>query len=77
MAFVYAVLGGGRQGTAAAYDMARFGETSRVLIADVDLEAARKSAARERWIKDDPEKRNDGPNDRQCKPEAATPRERT
>lgn len=46
MSFVYAVLGGGRQGTAAAYDMARFGDASRVLIADISLEAAQKSAAR-------------------------------
>jgi lysine 6-dehydrogenase len=46
MAFVYAVLGAGRQGTAAAYDMARFGDASQVLIADVNLETARNSAAR-------------------------------
>ena len=46
MAFVYAVLGGGRQGTAAAYDMAKFGDASQVLIADVSFEAAQKSAAR-------------------------------
>ena len=46
MAFVYAVLGGGRQGTAAAYDMAKFGDASQVLIADVSLEAAQASAAR-------------------------------
>jgi lysine 6-dehydrogenase len=46
MAFVYAVVGGGRQGTAAAYDMAKFGDASQVLIADVSLEAAKKSAAR-------------------------------
>lgn len=46
MAFVYAVLGGGRQGTAAAYDMAKFGDASHVLIADVSFEAAQKSAAR-------------------------------
>jgi len=46
MSFVYAVLGGGRQGTAAAYDMARFGDASKVLIGDVSLEAAQKSAAR-------------------------------
>ena len=32
----YAVLGAGRQGTAAAYDMARWGNADRVLIADVD-----------------------------------------
>jgi lysine 6-dehydrogenase len=46
MAFVYAVLGGGRQGTAAAYDMAKWGEAERVLIADASLEAAQRSAAR-------------------------------
>ena len=46
MSYVYAVLGGGRQGTAAAYDMARFGDASQVLIADISLEAAQRSAAR-------------------------------
>jgi len=46
MGIVYAVLGGGRQGTAAAYDMARFGDAKEVLIADINLEAAQKSAAR-------------------------------
>jgi lysine 6-dehydrogenase len=46
MGFVYAVLGGGRQGTAAAYDMAKFGAATRVLIADVSLEAAQKAASR-------------------------------
>ncbi len=46
MAYTYAVLGGGRQGTAAAYDMAKWGDAERVLIADIDGEAAQKSAAR-------------------------------
>lgn len=46
MGVVYAVLGGGRQGTAAAYDMAKWGEADRLLIADVSLEAAQRSAAR-------------------------------
>lgn len=46
MSFVYAVLGGGRQGTAAAYDMARFGDAKKVLIADISLEVAQRSAAR-------------------------------
>jgi len=46
MAYDYAVLGGGRQGTAAAYDMARWGDAERVLIADISLDAAQKSAAR-------------------------------
>jgi lysine 6-dehydrogenase len=43
---MYAVLGGGRQGTAAAYDMAKFGGAAKVLIADISLETARQSAAR-------------------------------
>ena len=43
---VYAVLGGGRQGTAAAYDMAKWGEAEKVLIGDIDLEAAQKAARR-------------------------------
>ncbi len=46
MSFIYAVLGAGRQGTSAAYDMARFGEANQVLIADISREAAEKSAAR-------------------------------
>jgi lysine 6-dehydrogenase len=46
MSTAYAVLGSGRQGTAAAYDMARFGEAKRVLLADLDPGAAEDSAAR-------------------------------
>jgi lysine 6-dehydrogenase len=46
VSYVYAVLGSGRQGTAAAYDMARFGDAKRVLLADLDPGAAEKSAAR-------------------------------
>ena len=46
MKYTYAVLGGGRQGTAAAYDMARFGDASEVLIADIDRQAAEASADR-------------------------------
>ena len=46
MSTTYAVLGGGRQGTAAAYDMAKFGDAGQVLIGDISLEAAQKSAAR-------------------------------
>jgi lysine 6-dehydrogenase len=42
----YGILGGGRQGTAAAYDMARLGNAEKVIIADIDIEAARKSVAR-------------------------------
>jgi lysine 6-dehydrogenase len=46
VSFVYAVVGAGRQGTAAAYDMARFGDASRVLVADADPAAARRAADR-------------------------------
>ncbi len=46
MSYIYAVLGAGRQGTAAAYDMVKFGEASQVLIGDVRLDAAQRSAAR-------------------------------
>lgn len=46
MKYSYAVLGGGRQGTAAAFDMARFGDAKEVLIADIDRRAAEASAER-------------------------------
>ena len=46
MAHTYAVLGGGRQGTAAAYDMARFGGAERVRVADISGAAAQASADR-------------------------------
>lgn len=42
----YVVLGAGRQGTAAAYDMAHWGGAGRVILADRDLEVARRSAER-------------------------------
>jgi len=44
MSFRYAVLGGGRQGTAAAYDLALRGDAERVTIADRDEAVARESA---------------------------------
>jgi lysine 6-dehydrogenase len=46
MPYTYAVLGAGRQGTAAAYDMARWGDAERVILADYDLEVAQQAAAR-------------------------------
>jgi lysine 6-dehydrogenase len=46
MSFRYAVLGAGRQGTAIAYDVARFGEASEVVLADASAEAAEGAAAR-------------------------------
>jgi lysine 6-dehydrogenase len=42
----YVVLGAGRQGTAAAYDMARWGDARRVVLADRDMEIARQAAKR-------------------------------
>jgi len=44
--FRYVILGSGRQGTAAAYDLARFGGAARILMADTRLDAARQAAAR-------------------------------
>ncbi len=42
----YIVLGAGKQGTAAAYDLARFGEAERITLADQDWEAAQRAARR-------------------------------
>jgi lysine 6-dehydrogenase len=46
MKYNYAVLGSGRQGTASAYDMARWGEAKRVILADQDLAIAQQAAQR-------------------------------
>ena len=46
MQYTYAVLGAGRQGTASAYDMARWGEAKRVILADRDLVIAERAALR-------------------------------
>ncbi len=46
MGFRYAVLGAGRQGLAAAYDLARFGEADAIVLFDVEGERARHAAAR-------------------------------
>ena len=46
MTFRYAVLGAGRQGIAAAYDLARFGDAKEILIADIDSNSAQKGAKR-------------------------------
>jgi lysine 6-dehydrogenase len=44
--FNYLIIGAGRQGTAAAYDLARFGDAARVILADRDPEIAVHSAER-------------------------------
>jgi lysine 6-dehydrogenase len=46
MGFQYAVLGAGRQGTACAYDLIKFGEADRVLLADQSLAVAQAAASR-------------------------------
>ncbi len=46
MSFNYAVLGAGRQGVAAAYDMARRGDASHIVLADYDFTVARQGAKR-------------------------------
>jgi lysine 6-dehydrogenase len=46
MEYIYAVLGAGRQGTASAFDMARWGEAKKVILIDQDLAIAERSAQR-------------------------------
>ena len=46
MGFRYAVIGSGRQGTAAAYDLARFGDADSILMADMSLAQAERAAER-------------------------------
>ncbi len=46
MAYSYLVLGTGRQGIAAAYDLARFGQASQVTLADCNRERAQAAADR-------------------------------
>jgi lysine 6-dehydrogenase len=42
----YVVLGAGRQGTAAAYDMAKWGEAKKIILADRDMGVAQNAARR-------------------------------
>jgi lysine 6-dehydrogenase len=42
----YLIIGAGRQGTAAAYDLARFGEAARITLADREPDVALRSAER-------------------------------
>jgi lysine 6-dehydrogenase len=46
MGYRYAVLGAGRQGTACAYDMIKFGDADSVILADQSLAVAEAAAAR-------------------------------
>ena len=44
--YSYAVLGGGRQGLASAYDLARFGDASEIRLADCNPQVAQRGARR-------------------------------
>jgi lysine 6-dehydrogenase len=44
--YSYLIIGAGRQGTAAAYDLARFGDAARTVLADREPEVAARSAER-------------------------------
>lgn len=46
MNYRYAIIGSGRQGTAAAYDLGKFGEAEHLLMIDSDPEQARRAAGR-------------------------------
>lgn len=46
MGYRYAIIGSGRQGTAAAYDFAKFGDADDIVMADMDFGQAKRSAAR-------------------------------
>jgi len=44
MNYTYAIIGSGKQGTASAYDLIKFGEAKKVLLIDNNVEAAESSA---------------------------------
>ncbi|MCB9248805.1 MAG: saccharopine dehydrogenase NADP-binding domain-containing protein [Ignavibacteriales bacterium] len=44
MKYSYAIIGSGKQGTASAYDLIKFGDAEKILLIDNNLEAAEKSA---------------------------------
>jgi lysine 6-dehydrogenase len=46
MSYTYAILGTGRQGAAAAYDIARWGDAQCVILADIDLRTAQCASQR-------------------------------
>ena len=46
MGYRYAVIGAGRQGIAAAYDMGRFGDAEDIVLVDSDITIARRAAER-------------------------------
>lgn len=50
MGYRYAIIGAGRQGLSAAFDLARFGSAEEILLCDLDLETAEKGAAKLRAL---------------------------
>jgi len=54
MSFRYAILGSGMQGTAAAYDLARFGDAQEVVLLDSDADRATRAAERVNALIDRP-----------------------
>ena len=63
MSYKYAVVGAGRQGIAAAYDLVMFGDASRVVFIDLDAEAATRRARQIRhWSRDRRERLVDSMN---------------
>ena len=50
MGYRYAIIGTGRQGLSAAYDLARFGSAEEILLCDLNLETAEKGAAKLRTL---------------------------
>jgi lysine 6-dehydrogenase len=46
MTYRYLIIGAGKQGTAAAYDLAKFGEAEQIIMADMDFDAAKRAAKR-------------------------------
>lgn len=52
--FTYTILGAGRQGAAAAYDLARFGAAGCILLADASLSQAQKTAQRLNLLLENP-----------------------
>ncbi|MBT3510115.1 MAG: hypothetical protein HN472_11315 [Nitrospina sp.] len=50
MGYRYAILGAGRQGLSAAFDLARFGSAKEILLCDLNLEAAKEGAEKLRTL---------------------------
>lgn len=54
MSYRYLVLGAGRQGTAAGYDLTQFGDAEQLWIADSSLDQAKSAAEKINALNDEP-----------------------